>query len=201
MEHLVYWIYGENCFCPWRHGYIGRTGTKMSRIKGSKKRLKAKGYLIIGHSILFRGARQECCEREHALRPTANIGWNRAPGGGGGHDWASATRAKVSATLTGKKKSNEHIENVRIALVGRPQSLESIEKNRLGHIGIRDSIETKEKKRISAFQGWEKRRQKGWQLSPEQKMNVKTAAMNRDSRASALLGWQRRRTKQTQTLT
>jgi hypothetical protein len=199
MENWVYWIYGENCVCFLRHGYIGRTKTGMSRIKGSSKRMNQKGHAVTGYSILFWGTKQECCKIEHMLRPAANIGWNGAPGGGGGQDWLPTTRAKVSATMTGRRKSAEHMENIRSALAGRSQSSENVEKNRRGHIGIRDSAETKKKKRMSAFQGWGKRRQKGWQLSPEQKMNIKTAAMNRDSRASALLGWQRRRTKQTLT--
>jgi hypothetical protein len=81
-ECVVYWLYDDQCVCPWRHGYIGISRRWLNRLK----RHRALRRRSFKWRILFSGTTADCLLIERTLRPTFGIGWNEAPGGeyGGG---------------------------------------------------------------------------------------------------------------------
>jgi hypothetical protein len=76
-DWTVYWLYDDQCVCPWRHGYIGITSKLASRLKNHRRRWKRP----FEHKVLFVGAKTECRALEWALRPEASRGWNKNVGG------------------------------------------------------------------------------------------------------------------------
>ena len=98
---LVYWLYDKQCVCYLRHGYIGRTSNWERRlIKHRFHRRFPSGFKWM---FLFQGTRAECKQLEWEMRPHALIGWNIAPGGGGGY----GSRGRL-----GQKKSKEECKKI-----------------------------------------------------------------------------------------
>ncbi len=71
-----------------KQGYIGITNRPTTRLtehkRSTNKHLENafKKYSDIVMSIIYQGTQQECLDKEYQLRPTKNIGWNIAVGGG-----------------------------------------------------------------------------------------------------------------------
>jgi hypothetical protein len=81
MACVVYWLYDDQCICVWRHGYVGISKNFKARISGHLTNQQLPDF---NWRILFTGSLAECRRLESTLRPRPFIGWNTAPGGGGG---------------------------------------------------------------------------------------------------------------------
>lgn len=63
--------------------------------------------------ILFSGTDKECFDLEAKMRPVAFIGLNEASGGKGGYTvYTEERNNKISKALTGKSKTEEHIQKI-----------------------------------------------------------------------------------------
>lgn len=99
----VYWIHLQEH--TWNEGYIGvsidpirRLTEHVNGLKGRTKRvtdeIRKNGDKILC-DIIYVGTEESCYDLENFLRPTPNIGWNKASGG----------RRNMSNGLRGIKKS------------------------------------------------------------------------------------------------
>jgi hypothetical protein len=91
---VVYWLHGDQCICPWRHGYIGVTSNPSRRFWAHRRESR---FLVFKTSVLFDGTREECYALEARLRPHPDIGWNTGVGG-----------FADGRTVRGLPKSTEH---------------------------------------------------------------------------------------------
>jgi len=76
---FTYWVYDLGCGCEAESGYVGVTEDPTTRLQS----LRITG-TVPRHAkmtILLEGDRAECLAMERKLRPSRNIGWNKAPGG------------------------------------------------------------------------------------------------------------------------
>jgi predicted GIY-YIG superfamily endonuclease len=88
MHTIVYWIKYEEYIDPYQDGYVGITkdlpkrmsshSSKHSKNKHVFNRLMKGAVVEILHEC---DSREEAIQLEKQYRPTANIGWNLAPGG------------------------------------------------------------------------------------------------------------------------
>jgi hypothetical protein len=112
MPCVVYWLFDDRCFCPWRHGYIGISIQFDARLKRHRDRAGTRKSAvgvpsIFDHKIIFTGTVDECVALEAAMRPRKNIGWNRAVGGR--EPWLNykhdaGIRSKLSAAASNRKR-------------------------------------------------------------------------------------------------
>lgn len=127
---------GDRCYVPGRNSHVDRICAKLER--------EGTPHVV---AKVFQGTRQQCCTEE--VRLIAELGRthlgtgplaNKTAGGDGVHDiprdvWEAAmrklsqtnmghpvtseTRAKIAATLKGRKHEPERVEKMRQALIGR----------------------------------------------------------------------------------
>lgn len=81
---ILYWLHDSSCVCLWRHGYIGMTIDWPHRLHRHRSESDFLPTQFSGQ-VLFKGSIKKCLALEQQLRPVANIGWNRYPGGRSGH--------------------------------------------------------------------------------------------------------------------
>jgi len=105
---VIYWLYDERCVCPWRHGYVGMTVSWPHRLFRHRSESEFPTKHFQGQ-ILFQGTIKQCLKLEQQMRPSAGIGWNKAPGGLAGH------------ALKGIPKTPEQRERMRAAALARYQ--------------------------------------------------------------------------------
>jgi hypothetical protein len=109
----VYWLYDERCVCPCRHGYVGISLNVERRVRTHRKRFPDCEW-----KVLFEGTKFDCVRVEYQLRPTFDIGWNRARGGNKGNPG-------TGAGLYGKPKSAEHRASIAKTLTGHVRTTAS----------------------------------------------------------------------------
>ena len=97
---VVYWIKNDSCKNPCTDGYVGVTDYPKIRFRvhQSTKRFPSDSVF----HILLEDTRNKCLEREKELRPIQEIGWNKAPGGGGNH-------SKMKPSYFGELKRQEKL--------------------------------------------------------------------------------------------
>ena len=111
--YSVYWIHLEQHTDPLTEGYIGVSNQPKARFRahttdntssGSsvvKQMVELYGLTAIKHTILFQDSNFEVAQaKEFEYRPTPNIGWNLAKGGG------------VSPSNIGRKHSKETVDKI-----------------------------------------------------------------------------------------
>jgi len=130
----VYWLYDERCVCPWRHGYVGITLLPARRVRTHQKHKRFPS--DFQWKTLFQGTKFDCMRVEHQLRPTFNIGWNRARGGSKGNPG-------TGAGLFGKPKSAEHCASIARTLTGHVRTAVSRAKQSASAKGKPKSAEWK----------------------------------------------------------
>ncbi len=102
---VVYWLFDETCICPRLHGYVGISARFANRLKDHRVPGR---FPVFNYAVLLKGSEAECFALEKSLRPDHNIGWNRAKGGPNqgrtlGYKYTEASKAKMSAALTGRQ--------------------------------------------------------------------------------------------------
>ena len=110
---VVYWLYDERCFCPWRHGYVGVSLRWKQRLYQHQRFWPS----AFSWKILFCGTRRECLKLEWQLRPTDGIGWNENPGGG----TSLSTKTLQKMSESGKQRppiSEETRNKLRVLMIG-----------------------------------------------------------------------------------
>ena len=78
---FLYWVYDNTCGCEKTSGYVGVTEDPVKRLQNHRN--SGRVPRDVQQIILFEGTREECVKREHKLRPSPNIGWNRKSGRAG----------------------------------------------------------------------------------------------------------------------
>ena len=181
MDHCCYWIWGEGHICPWHHGYVGVTKNELSRVKSHLKRLNAVGYVV-----LLRGTRKECRTLEFALRPTFNIGQNRARGGQKGPQWTSEAIAKLSISKRGIPRSDELKLKLRLANLGKRHTEETKRKLSLLLMGNKRSSNFSAETRKKIGEG-----QRGCVQSEEEKKKraLKLIGQKRSEITKKIMRW------------
>lgn len=128
---VVYWIHLEEHTDIFTQGYVGVSITDAkTRFKVHKhdakrmsshtvhKAIRKYGTDIIVSTVV-EGYIEYCYVVENKLRPNVSIGWNIAIGGSPatmlGRKHSEATKIKMSVTRTGRKPSEEALENIRAA--------------------------------------------------------------------------------------
>lgn len=106
MDH-VYWIRNAECTDIRFHGYIGVSKDPLKRFKQhlrNNSRIPNNSWL----EIIFSGSRHECFKFEESLRPSKNIGWNRAVGGAQGFKkgfvHSDSVKEKMKAAWTKERR-------------------------------------------------------------------------------------------------
>jgi hypothetical protein len=117
---IVYWLYDGNCVCPWRHGYVGWSARWNERLIQHRCRRASFQW-----QILFEGTRTQCIDLEWKMRPAANIGWNKAIGGGPSINFTAAVREKMRQAKLGRQLSEITKAKLRISSTGRTNRGES----------------------------------------------------------------------------
>jgi len=104
---VVYWLFDSTCDDPRQHGYVGVTVSWPRRLW--RHRCESAAFLPAEFEgrLLFEGSVKKCLAFEKELRPVAGVGWNRLPGGLGGH------------AMKGVSKSPEQKEKMRQAALRR----------------------------------------------------------------------------------
>jgi hypothetical protein len=187
VECVVYWLFDERCICLWRHGYIGITSNWKNRFQ--RHRRNSSFPTGFSWTILFRGSKAECRKLEWQLRPSDGIGWNRAPGGGGGgtnrgrigQKKSDEERAKISASKLGQPKGDDHRRKMSERMfgqklrLGRSHSDETKQRIRAKKTGIPIHSEEEKRKRAERWKGnsltkgqpWSAARRLAWLRSKE----------------------------------
>jgi hypothetical protein len=147
---IVYWLYDETCIDPKQHGYVGMTVDWPHRMHRHRCESDFLPKQFQGR-VLFEGTINQCLDYETEMRPTAGIGWNRLPGGLGGHaskgiPKSAEHRAKIAvASLKRYEKKTEHEKTSRAVKRGLKHIDRSGTNN--SHFGKSCSEETKQKMR------------------------------------------------------
>jgi group I intron endonuclease len=116
----VYWYHLLGDFDISKHGYVGVSSNLKQRHyhhstgrtnKHLTNAFKKYGVDNILRKIILEGSEKECLLLEAILRPTENIGWNIASGGGlppsnKGKQHSVETKKKISRGNTGKSRPN-----------------------------------------------------------------------------------------------
>ena len=148
---VVYWLFNDQCVCPWRHGYIGATTNWPHRLNRHRRESDFLMHLHFQGQVLFHGTVKQCHALEKQMRPTAGIGWNRYPGGPSGHaskgiSKSAEHRAKIqAATLVRYANPEEHKKTSKAVKRGLKNIDRSGENNSM--FGRHMSEEAKEKVR------------------------------------------------------
>lgn len=138
-NNSLYWIHDEDDSDPFNQGYIGITCRPQFRFQAHHILDEHVGAVttILCHSL----GREQALELERSYRPKPYIGWNVAPGGGGGvpdvfrknrrvgAPRSMECRRKISAIHKDKPKSESHRQSIS-------------KTSRSSEIGVRQKIST-----------------------------------------------------------
>lgn len=154
---FVYWIHLTEHTDMTKEGYIGITNKTVD--ERFKRHLKDASRPSKNHIILYRAMNKykgslivtTLIESdieyarfiEHKLRPDIKIGWNTVPGGAVSPSvtFTEETKAKISASLKGRIKTDAELEKIRKALTGRKRPTSVGEKISLANKGRKRSVE------------------------------------------------------------
>lgn len=154
---FVYWIHLPEHTDLTKEGYIGITTKTVN--ERFKRHLKDASRPSKNHIILYRAMNKyngslivtTLIESgieyarfiEQKLRPDIKIGWNTVPGGAVSPSviFTEEIRAKISASLKGRIKTDAEIEKIRKALTGRKRPASVGEKVSLATKGRKRSVE------------------------------------------------------------
>jgi len=115
---LLYWIHRKEMTDPYTEGYVGITSNTAEQRLWEHNHMPRKSSVVkkaidkyddVEISVMFEGTKEECVQKEIEYRPSTNIGWNLAKGGGlpptpvKGSD----TAKKISQTLKGYNRTIE----------------------------------------------------------------------------------------------
>lgn len=105
----LYWIRNSQCHKIETDGYVGVSENAIHRFKQHRKRntrIPDDAWL----EIIFEGPREECFSKEHSLRPSKGMGWNRAVGGAQGFKTgfihSETAKQKLKDAWTEKRRQN-----------------------------------------------------------------------------------------------
>lgn len=121
---FVYWLNTASHISQSCQGYIGVTSNPEERFqahKAGRTNMHVSNafskYKDIEMTIVFEGTTLECLAKEYQLRPSENIGWNIAIGGGlppdcTGRKHTQKTKDKIAKAHTGVPKGISHFKGV-----------------------------------------------------------------------------------------
>lgn len=108
----VYWVKNASCKKIETDGYVGVSKDPHARLLShlrNNERVPSDAWV----EVVFEGPREECFRLEGELRPTKNIGWNRAIGGAQGFRigfvHSNATKKKLKKAWTKERKEKAAI--------------------------------------------------------------------------------------------
>lgn len=130
----VYWIRHADHTDVFTQGYVGITANMNSRMwRHSQQKtnphlanaIKKYGWDALVKTVLLVSSTTYCLAIEKKLRPTKDVGWNVAMGGGKPVGWAKGStlpawvREKISRGKQGKAFSESHKSNLAKAKIGK----------------------------------------------------------------------------------
>lgn len=134
---VVYWLFDDQCVCPWRHGYVGVSCELNKRLKNHRRRQRRD----FDVKILFEGTQVECRIIEYQFRSQRKIGWNIGIGGG-------KNRFGIPHNEETKQKMRDAIRPPILETTREKLRITSIGRTNRGRIGQKKSDE--ERAKISA---------------------------------------------------